>query len=67
MSGPVKVGLALIAVAIAIVLALKIIGVLLSTLFSLLIPVAILAGIGFVIYGLVNKGSSLPGGRRYLP
>lgn len=67
MSGPVKVGLALIAVAIAVVLALKIIGVLLSTLLSLLIPVAILAGIGFVIYGLVSKGNSLPGGRRYLP
>lgn len=67
MSGPVKVGLALIAAAIAVVLALKIIGVLLSTLLSLLIPVAILAGIGFVIYGLVSKGNSLPGGRRYLP
>ena len=63
MSQPVKVGVALIAAVVGIIIVLKIVG----TIESLLIPLAILGGLGLVVYGLVWKGSSLPGGRRYLP
>jgi hypothetical protein len=66
MSGPMKVGLALIFGVIAVVVALNVVGVILGLVLKLVIPVAILAGIGFIIYGLVSR-NALPGGRRYLP
>jgi hypothetical protein len=63
MSSPVKVGLLLIVGIVGVVIAFKIIG----TILGLLIPLAILGAIGLVVYGLVTRSNSLPGGRRYLP
>lgn len=63
MSGPVKLGVYLILGIIGLLVVLKVVGLLVS----LVVPLAILAGIGLVIYGLVSRNSSLPGGRRYLP
>lgn len=62
MSQPVKLGLGLIVGVVALVVVLNILGLLMHY----LIPLAILGGIGLVVYGLVSR-NSLPGGRRYLP
>jgi hypothetical protein len=67
MSSPVKVGLLLIVGVVGLVIAVKIVTAIVGTLLGLLIPLAILGGIGLVVYGLVTKSNSLPGGRRYLP
>ncbi|HVT14274.1 MAG TPA: hypothetical protein VHE55_18570 [Fimbriimonadaceae bacterium] len=66
MSQPAKVGLAILAAIVGVFIVLKIVGVILSTLLSFIIPLAILGGIGLVVYSLVTR-NSLPGGRRYLP
>ena len=67
MSQPVKVGLAVIAAVIGLVIVLKVVTAIFSTLMGLVIPLAILGGIGLVVYGLVSRNNSLPGGRRFLP
>jgi hypothetical protein len=63
MSGPAKLGVYLILGVIGLVVVLKVLGILLS----LLVPLAIVAGIGLVIYGFATRNNSLPGGRRFLP
>lgn len=63
MSGPAKIGLYLIAGVIALLVVLKVLGALVG----LLVPLAIIGGIGLVIYGFATRNSSLPGGRRFLP
>jgi hypothetical protein len=40
---------------------------LLKGVFSLLMPLAIIAGVGLILYGLISGGRPLGGGRRYLP
>jgi len=66
MSQPVKVGLAVIAAVIGLVIVYKVVTAIVGTLIGLIIPLAILGGIGLVVYGLVSR-NSLPGGRRFLP
>ncbi|HWA81931.1 MAG TPA: hypothetical protein VG820_00755 [Fimbriimonadaceae bacterium] len=66
MSQPAKVGLALLAAVVGVFIVLKVVGLIVSTLLGFIIPLAILGGIGLVVYGLVTR-NSLPGGRRYLP
>jgi hypothetical protein len=51
---------------IALFIVLKVVGIILSTLWGIIIPLAILGGIGLIVYSLVTR-NSLPGGRRYLP
>ncbi len=62
MSGPLKLGLYLLAIVLAAVLAVKI----LSVALGLLMPILIIAGIVLVVYGLVSR-KALGGGRRTLP
>ena len=64
---PVKLGAMLIFAVIAVWLGLKIAGALLAGLISLILPLAIVAGIGLILYGLISGGRPLGGGRRYLP
>lgn len=67
MSQPAKVILALILGLIAVGVVFTVVKALVSTLLGLLIPLAILGGIGYVVYVLVWKNNALGGGRRYLP
>lgn len=67
MSQSVKTFLAVIAILIGLVIVYKVVTTVVSALLGLLIPLAILGGVGFIVYSLVWKNSSLPGGRRYLP
>lgn len=66
MSQPAKVGLTVLAAVVGVFIVFTVLKVILSTLLSIVIPLAILGGIGLVVYGLVTR-NSLPGGRRYLP
>ena len=63
---PVKLGAYLILGVIAIALAVKIITGVFSAILGLVIPLAIVAGIGLILYGVIS-GRPLGGGRRYLP
>lgn len=38
-----------------------------TSLMALVVPIAIVAGIGLIIFGLISGRKSLGGGRRYLP
>lgn len=67
MSQAAKVVLALIFAFIGIVLVIGIVKLVVGTILGLIIPLAILAGIGYVVYALVWKNNALNGGRRYLP
>lgn len=63
MSGPAKVGVYLILGIVGLVIVAKVLGFLLSV----LVPLAIIGGIGLVIYGFATRNNSLTGGRRFLP
>jgi len=63
---PVKLGAYLILGVIAIWIALKVITGIVSGLLGLIIPLAIVGGIGLILYGVIS-GRPLGGGRRYLP
>lgn len=67
MSQTAKTVLALVAILIGLVLVYKVVTMVVSTLLALLIPIAILGGVGYVVYALVWKNNSLTGGRRFLP
>lgn len=67
MSGTVKLALIIIVGVFAVYLAVKLLTVLLSSLLGLLIPLAIVGGIGYILYSLINKKSMGGGRRRYLP
>ncbi len=62
MSGSLKLGIILIVAVVVIGLTLRLAGALLSV----ITPLVILAGIGLIVYGLINR-KALGGGRRYLP
>jgi len=63
MSGSVKLGL----IIIAAVLTLGFVGGLIRSLVAFIMPLAILAGIGLIAYGLVSRKALGAGRRRYLP
>lgn len=67
MSGSIKLGLYIILGVFAVYLALKVVVGLVASLIGLLIPIAIIGGIGLLFYGLVSRKSL--GGRngRSLP
>ena len=64
---PVKLGAYLILGVIAVWIALKVAFGALSALLGLVMPIAIVGGIGLILYGLISGGRPLGGGRRYLP
>lgn len=66
MSGSLKLGLILIAVVLFGGLAFRIIGSLVAGIWGILVPILFVAGVGLVLYGLINR-KALSGGRRYLP
>ena len=51
---------------IATFIAVKLIAGIVTGILALVLPIAIVGGIGLILYGLVS-GRSLGGGRRYLP
>lgn len=63
MSGSLKLGVMLILGVLAVAIAINII----RGLLNLLIPLAVVAGIGLIVYGLVSRSSIGGGKRRYLP
>jgi hypothetical protein len=63
---PVKLGAYLILGVIGIAIALKLITGMIGALLSLVLPIAVVAGIGLILYGVIS-GRPLGGGRRYLP
>jgi xanthine/uracil permease len=62
MSNPMKLGIYLIVGAIALVLLRG----LFTSAINLLIPLAVIGGIGLILYSAINR-KALGGGRRYLP
>jgi hypothetical protein len=67
MSQSAKFVVGLIAAVIGVWIVLKVVGVIVGTILSLLVPIAIIGGIGLVVYMLVSRNNALPGGRRFLP
>ena len=67
MSQSAKFVVGLIAAVIGVWIVLKVVGVIVGTILSLLVPIAIIGGIGLVVYMLVSRKYALPGGRRFLP
>ena len=63
---PVKLGAYLILGVVGLLIAIKIITGIVSGVLAIVFPLAILGGVGLILYGLVS-GRSLGGGRRYLP
>lgn len=63
---PVKLGAYLILGVIVIAFAIKIVTGVIGAILGLVIPLAIVGGIGLILYGLIS-GRPLGGGRRYLP
>ena len=63
---PVKLGAYLILGVIAAWIALGVVAGIVKGLLALIFPIAIIGGVGLILYGLVS-GRSLGGGRRYLP
>lgn len=62
MSNPAKLGLIILAAAVALVIVIKIV----SAVLSLVWPIALIAGIGLIVYGFVSR-KALGGGGRSLP
>jgi hypothetical protein len=67
MSGSLKLGLTIILLVVAVGIAIQLLKFVLHTVISLIIPVAVIAGIGYVLYSIYGKKSIGGGGRRYLP
>jgi hypothetical protein len=63
MSGSIKLGLILIVA----VLVLGTVVRLVSSVLGFLVPLAIIAGVGLIVYGLVSRKPLGSGRRRYLP
>ncbi len=63
MSSSLKLGIALILGVLLLSLLVSIV----SKLLTLVIPLAIVFGVGLILYGLINKRALGGGGRRYLP
>jgi hypothetical protein len=66
MSGSLKLGILIIVAVVVGGLVLNIIMGLLTGLWHLVGPLAVVAGIGLIVYGLISR-KPLGGGRRYLP
>jgi hypothetical protein len=64
---PVKLGAYLILGVIVVWVAVGIFMGLVKGLLGLILPLAIVAGVGLILYGLISGGRPLGGGRRYLP
>lgn len=64
---PVKLGLAILGIIILGSIALKIAGAVFGFLFGLLIPIAVLAAIGLILYGVFSGKALGSGGRGRLP
>lgn len=64
---PVKLGAFLILGVIAFAIAVKIIFGLVAGILTLLLPLAIVGGIGLILYGMISGGRPLGRGNRYLP
>lgn len=68
MSGSLRLGIYIVLAVVAVSLAIKLILLpLLGLITGLIVPLALIAGIGFIIYALVSRKSIGGGGRRYLP
>jgi hypothetical protein len=67
MSGSIKLGLYIIAGVFAAYFAVKIVLGLLAGLLQILIPIAIIGGIGLILYGLITRKSLGGGSGRSLP
>ncbi|BBO24145.1 MAG: hypothetical protein HND43_07930 [Armatimonadetes bacterium] len=63
MSGSLKLGVVLILGVIGVALAISV----LKSLINLIMPIAIVAGVGLILYGLINRKALGGSGRRYLP
>lgn len=63
MSGSLKLGIMLIVGVLALSLIVSIAG----RLISLILPLAIVAGVGLILYSLINRKALGGGRRRYLP
>lgn len=67
MSGSIKLGLYIILGVFAAYWAVKIVLTLVSSLLGILIPVAIIGGVGLILYGVVTRKSIGGGSGRSLP
>ena len=66
MTGTVKLVLMILAAVVGIAIVYRLVMGLISTVLSLIVPLAIVLGVGYVIYLAIDK-KALGGGRRYLP
>jgi hypothetical protein len=66
MSGSVRLALYILAGVVAVYVALKMLTAVLGMLMGILIPLAIIGGVGLVVYTVVSR-KPLGGRRRYLP
>lgn len=64
---PVKLGAFLIFGVIIVAIAVRIIAGLITGILALILPLAIVGGIGLILYGMISGGRPLGGGNRYLP
>lgn len=63
MTGSLKLGLMIIAGVLVLGFVIKLV----ASMLGIIMPLAILAGIGLVVYGLVSRKALTGGRRRYLP
>lgn len=66
MTGTVKLVLIILAAVVGLAIVYRLVMGLISTVLSLIVPLAIVLGVGYVIYLAIDK-KALGGGRRYLP
>ncbi|MFN8220241.1 MAG: hypothetical protein U0S12_08950 [Fimbriimonadales bacterium] len=66
MSGSLKLGLILIAAVLFGGLLLRVVTGLVAGIWGMITPIALVAGVCLVVFGLINR-KALGGGRRYLP
>lgn len=52
---------------IAIAIALRVLSFAVHVIFNVLVPVAVVLGIGYVVYRIATRDKALPGNRRPLP
>jgi hypothetical protein len=66
MSGSVKLGIIILCAVLFGGIVIRMLFGLVTNLLAIITPLAIIAGIGLIAYGLINR-RALGGGRRYLP
>ena len=67
MSGTAKLVLMILAGVVGIVIVYKLVTGLIATVLSLIVPLAIVLGVGYAIYLAIDKKALSGGRRRYLP